>query len=165
MWKKALLLLGVLILLGALALAYLATAMMKPELLRPEIRREFTIAGLAVGKATRQELIALHGPPEREVAERRTTVYRYPSRGLAFRMENETGQLIWYELRSPDYATGQGITVGASFDQIRAAYGKPTEVTPTPGGARVRYTYGMAYVLEFRLGPDMRVRSVTFFRV
>ena len=156
--------LSVLLLLAIAGVAIVVMNMVKPELARPELRHEFTIGGLTIGKSTKEEMVARYGAPAREIVSTRSTTYEYPDLGLILQIGNATGKLDWYEITSDQFATSKGITVGATLEQIKLAYKKPTEVTPLDGQTRVRYFFGIAYALEFWLNNEGKATRILFFQ-
>lgn len=160
MWKG--LLIGALVLVGILGL--LAVRLFQPALFDPALRREFAVAGLAVGRSTRADMLAQFGGPVRERRETGAAVYEYPAQGLLLRFDTATDRLIWYEITTPAFPTGRGVRVGASLGEIRAAYGSGGMLTRFTGRARLRYAYGTAYALEFWLGGGDRLERIVFYR-
>ncbi len=160
MWKG--LMIGALVLVGTLGL--LALRLFQPALFDPALRREFAVTGLAVGQATRAEMLARFGDPVREMQESAAAVYEYPAQGLLLRIDSATGRLIWYEITTPAFPTGRGVRVGASLSEIRAAYGSGGVLARFTGRARLRFAYGTAYALEFWLGEQDRLKRIVFYQ-
>lgn len=164
MWKWVLAGLAALLAVGAATALLIGVKLFRPEWLHRDLSREFAVTGLAVGRATSADMTARFGPPPVVHTEHISTVYEYPDLGLLLRFDQRSGILVWYELASPSFATGRGIGVGASMAEVRRAYGKPSSLTPLSEGARMRYHYGTAYVLEFRFDRADRLGRIVFFR-
>lgn len=154
---------GILSVLGVMAVAgFLAVRTLRPELVDAGLRQELARVGL--GEATRDTLTARYGQPEQERDETLSTVLAYPSGGLLLRVGKTSGALEWFETTSTIFATEKGIKLGSTYEQILDAYGKPQSVTPLTGGTRVRYQYGMVYMLEFWLVRGGGVERIVFFK-
>jgi hypothetical protein len=157
---------GVLCLLGgAAAVGYLALHTLKPDLVDKGLQKEMGIAGLTMGASTEQDLLAKYGEPDERKDETLNHVYVYEERGLLFRIDRASGKLEWVQVTGPDVATAKGIKVGATYDQILDAYGPTNSVALLPTGTRVRYKYGMAYVLEFMLDQSRHITKISFYKV
>ena len=167
MWKRivaAFAAFGLLCLLGTIvAVGYMAVRTLKPETVNKGLQRELTALGLTVNEATLADVVARFGPPERTREETLSQVLEYPSKGLLLRVNKTSGKMDWYEFTSPAFATAGGVRVGATFQQIRDVYGPTRYVTQLSTGTRVRYHYGVAYVLEFQLNTDGKLTKVAFF--
>jgi len=148
---------------GIAALGYMAVKTVKPEKVNKGLQQELSALGLTLGAATRAEVVARFGEPEQERQETLSQVLEYPSRGLLVRLNRTTGTLNWYEFTSAAFATARGVQVGATYQQILDAYGTTPYVTPLTGGTRVRYHYGVAYVLEFLLNKEGKLTKVSFY--
>lgn len=163
--KRVLLGAGLAILLSLmLGGGYLGVSLLRPELFRADLRREFSLYDLTLGESTQHQVKANLGEPHRERHESLSILYEYPSLGLSLRIGQLSGVLEWYEVRSDQFTTARGVRVGNSMTTITAAYGKPTEVTALPDAARVRYIFGIAYVLEFWLNNRQQVERIAFYR-
>jgi hypothetical protein len=143
---------------------YLSVSLLRPELVRPDLRREFSLYQLTLGESTESQVRDHLGEPDRERRESLSILYEYASLDLSLRLGLDSGVLEWYEIRSDQFATARGVRVGDRFTAITEAYGKPTEVTPLPDSSRVRYIFGMVYVLEFWLDNLQRVERIAFYR-
>lgn len=121
------------------------------------------VLGVTVGTSAAEDLAARFGPPEQTKQETLSTIYLYSSQGLLFRVDKQTGKLVWYEITSKQFATARGIHVGATYDDILNAYGTTEYVTLMPTGTRVRYRYGTAFFLEFWLNKAGKIERIAFF--
>lgn len=156
---------GLLSMIGlAAALSFLALRTLKPEKVDHGLQRELSALGVTVGKSTQAEVVARFGAPEQERQETLSTVLAYPSRGLLVRMGKQSGVLEWVEFTSGEFATAKGIKVGATYQSLVDTYGLPSSVTPLSGSTRVRYQFGLAYMLEFTLNKENQVTRVAFFK-
>ena len=89
-------------------------------------------------------------------------VYEYKSLGIRLKTyrekENDPNEILRaIELRSDAAKTSEGITIGSTADEVRAAYGAPS----TDGGSMLSYAKGSA-VLQFTL-KDGKVSAVNYF--
>jgi len=155
---------GALCLVGAITAGVLfGLRMLKPELVDDGLQKEMGALGVTVGTSTAEDLAARFGPPEQTKQETLSTVYLYGTKGLLFRVDKQTGKLVWYEITSRQYATARAIRVGATYDEILNAYGSTEYVTLMPTGTRIRYRYGTAFFLEFWLNKAGKVERIAFF--
>jgi hypothetical protein len=168
MWRR---IVAVLAVVGFLSLAvmaaggaYLVLKTYKPEKVDKGLQQELSALGVTLGQSTREQVIARFGPPEKERDETLSTVLDYPSQKLLCRIDKRTGTLEWIEYSSPQLATAKGLKVGATYSAIVDTYGVPTSVTPLSTGTRVRYQFGMAFVLEFSLNQSQHVTQIILFK-
>ncbi|HYF92076.1 MAG TPA: hypothetical protein VD969_07500 [Symbiobacteriaceae bacterium] len=155
---------GLICLIGSVAAGvFLAVKTLRPELLDSGLQEEMGALGVTVGTSTEVELIARFGEPQQRKQETLSTVYLYHSKGLLFRVDKQTGKLLWYEVTSSEYATARGIRLGATYDQILDAYGATNYVALLPTGTRLRYKYGTAFFLEFWLNKAGRLDRFAFY--
>jgi hypothetical protein len=168
MWKRIVAVLAIIgflsLVAGAAGVGYFSLKTFKPEKVDTGLQQELSAPGVVLGKSTRDEVVARFGPPEQERQETLSTVLEYPSKKLLLRVDKASGLLGWVEYSSGVLATAKGIKVGSTYDAVVEAYGLPATVTPLSGGARVRYQFGMAYILEFLLDKSQRVTRIAFFK-
>lgn len=89
-------------------------------------------------------------------------VYEYKSLGIRLKTyrekENDPNEILrGIELRSDAAKTPEGITIGSTADEVRAAYGAPS----TDGSSLLSYAKGGA-ILQFTL-KDGKVSAVNYF--
>lgn len=155
---------GLLCVIGAVtAVVLFGIRMLKPELIDTGLQKEMSALGVTLGTATEADLVARFGPAQQIKQETLSTVHVYTDRGLLFRMDKQSGKLIWQEISSPDHTTARAIRLGSTYDQILNAYGATEYVTLLPSGTRVRYKYGTAFFLEFWLNKANRVEKIAFY--